>query len=98
MTLAHRHRSTNKKIFKKHGKRLEIRKEQGNKSKIIASFPYNTNCKVSEKKWPFPIYANRVSRTRLNKSCCICDSRTKIEMHHVKHVRKQGYRYSGFQK
>ena len=105
MTLAHRHRSSSKKIIKKHGKRLEIRRRDGNQSKVIAAFPYNTKWKVSDRKWqlaksfkdPFTIYANRVSRSSLNKACCICQERGNIEMHHVKHVRKQGYRYRGFQ-
>lgn len=105
MTLAHRHRSTSSKIFKKHGKRLEIRDPKGDHTKIIASFPYHTSWKVTDRKWqmaktfkdPFTVYASRVSRTRLNKPCCICQSRKKVEMHHVKHVRKQGHRYAGFQ-
>ena len=105
MTLAHRHRSSSKKIFQKHGKRLEIKKEIEKEMKTIAFFPYQTNWKVSNRKWlrakafkdPFTIYANRVSRSRFNKACLICQTMTKVEMHHVKHVRKQGYRYKGFQ-
>lgn len=104
MTLAHRHRSSSNKIFKKHGKRLEIMDKKVNPPKVITSFPYHTNWKVSERQWqnaktfkdPFTIYANRVSKTNLNKPCCICKSRINIEMHHVKHVRKQGHRYKGF--
>jgi len=104
MTLAHRHRSASSKIFKKHGKRLEIMDQTGVPAKVRASFPYHTSWKVSDRKWqtaktfkdPFTIYANRVSRTRLNKACSICKTTTNIEMHHVKHVRKQGHRYKGF--
>lgn len=105
MTLAHRHRSTSRKIFKKHGKELKILRKKGKDSKVIASFPYHTSWKISDRKWqkalsfkdPFTTYANRVSRTRLGQSCLICKSTVNIEMHHVKHVRKQGYRYHGFQ-
>ena len=69
MTLAHRHRSTSSKIFKKHGKKLEIMDKKGKVPKIIASFPYRTKWRVSDRKWqkaktfkdPFTIYANRVS-------------------------------------
>lgn len=104
MTLAHRHRLTSKKIFKKHGKRLEIVDKTGETPKVIAYFPYHTSWKVSDKNWklarnfkdPFTIYANRVSKSRLNKPCCICQTIYQIEMHHVKHVRKGGYRYKGF--
>jgi hypothetical protein len=104
MTLAHRHRSSSSKIFKKHGKRLEIVKKQADASETKAYFPYTTSWKVSDRRWysaktfqdPFTIYANRVSKSRLNKSCCICQKKTTIEMHHVNHVRKNGYRYKGF--
>ncbi len=97
MTLAHRHRSSSNKIFKKHGKKLEIMDYKTDPPKIKASFPYHTSWKVSDKKWqcamtfkdPFTIYANRGSRSRLRKPCCICKSFDKVEMHHVKHVRKQ---------
>ena len=96
MTLAHRHRSSSNKIFKKHSKRLIIWDKGSNNQKIIASFPYHTSWKISDRKWqsaknfkdPFTIYANWVSRTRLNKECYICKSRNRIEMHYLKHVRK----------
>ena len=103
MSLAHRHRSSSRQIFKKLGKRLEIIDKKDDK--IIASFPYRVDWKVSGRKWqcakeawkdPFRIYANRVSKTKLNKQCCVCDSPTKVEMHHVLHVRKKGHRYKGF--
>lgn len=99
MTLAHRHRSTSSKIFQKHGKQLMIMDKTGDFPKIITSFPYQTSWKTSDRKWqlaknfkdPFTIYANRVSKTQLKKPCCICRSKQKVEMHHMKHVRKQVY-------
>lgn len=105
MTLAHRHRSSSTKIFKKHGKRLEILDQTGKTPEITAYFPYRTRWKVTDRKWlvtqefrdPFTIYANRISRSSLNKPCCICNTMAKVEMHHVKHVRKKGKRYKGFQ-
>jgi group II intron reverse transcriptase/maturase len=77
MTLSHRHRSSCKKIFKKHGKRLEIMDSKAQTPKVIAYFPYKTSWKISDRKWqpaktwkdPFTIYANRASRSRLNKPC-----------------------------
>ena len=64
MTLAHRHRSSSTKIFKKHKKRLEIMEKIGETEKVIAYFPYHTSWKVSDRKWqkaksfkdPFPMY------------------------------------------
>ena len=102
MTLGHRHRMSCSKIFKKHGKSLSI--QIPNTEKIV-SFPYKTTWRISEKKWlhgsriipPTHKYANRLARSSLGLPCIICDSfEGPIEMHHVKHVRKQGQRYGGF--
>lgn len=51
MTLAHRHRSSVKKIMKKHGKRLEIMDQTLSPSKKITAFPYETKWKVADRKW-----------------------------------------------
>lgn len=51
MTLAHRHRLSIKKIFKKHGKRLEILDQTKIPSKVLAYFPYKINWKVNERQW-----------------------------------------------
>jgi len=104
MTLAHRHRSSSRKIFEKHGKELKIMDSKAKTPKVIASFPYRSSWKVGDRKWhlavgwkdPFTIFANRVSRSRLNKPCLVCKTNITIEMHHVKHVRKNGHRYEGF--
>jgi group II intron reverse transcriptase/maturase len=102
MTLGHRHRVSCSKIFKKHGKTLTVKVP--NMEKTI-SFPYITSWKISDKKWlrgkqiliPVHRYANLISRSSLGLPCVICDSKEgPIEMHHVKHVRKEGFRYKGF--
>ena len=102
MTLGHRHRKSCSKIFKKHGKTLTVKVPNTDKT---ISFPYKTNWRINERKWlrgkevPEPAYryANLVSRSSLGLPCAICDSEEgPIEMHHVKHVRKQGFRYKGF--
>lgn len=102
MTLGHRHRMSCSKIFKKHGKSLKVKIPNTNKT---ISFPYKTSWKLSERKWlkgkmvsiPTHRYANLISRSSLGLPCAICDSdEYPVEMHHVKHVRKQGFRYKGF--
>ena len=101
MTLGHRHRMSCSKIFKKHGKGLTVKIPHTDKT---VSFPYKTTWRLSEKEWflgkkfiTFDRYANLVSRSSLGLSCAVCDSNVEpVEMHHVKHVRKQGYRYGGF--
>lgn len=101
MTLAHRHRSSSKKIFRKHGKALTVKKRERTKS-----FPYRNHWSLNDRRWfsqrqlvdPFTIYANRVSRSTLGRPCRVCHSKEQIEMHHVRHIRKEGVRYGGFHK
>lgn len=101
MTLAHRHRSSSRKIFIKHGKTLRV--TEGN---LTVSFPLRQEWSLKKRKWlnkrkfvdPFRIYASRLTRSSLKQKCRICNSKEFIEMHHVKHVRKGGARYGGFWK
>ena len=101
MTLAHRHRTSCSKIFKKHGKTLSIKVKHKEKP---VRFPYKTEWKLAERRWllgknverRFERYANLVSRSSLGLPCAICDEEGPCEMHHIKHVRKQGFRYKGF--
>ena len=104
MTLGHRHRMSCSKIFAKHGKTLTVKVPHSEKE---VTFPYKTTWRVKERKWLLgkqvqqPGYrcANLVSRSSLGLPCAICDSvEGLIEMHHVKHVRKEGFRYKGFHK
>ena len=72
MTLSHRHQSSTKKIFAKHGKTLT-----GSNGKVKTSFPYRKEWSVTKKRWqnkhkfvdPFQIYANRISRSQLKNKC-----------------------------
>ena len=48
MTLGHRHRVSCSKIFKKHGKTLEVKIKGTDKT---VSFPYKTKWRLSERKW-----------------------------------------------
>lgn len=65
MTLAHRHRTSSKQIFTKHGQRLTVKIP--NNSKKTVSFPYRTSWSIYDASWkigkqfkdPF-FYANRV--------------------------------------
>jgi group II intron reverse transcriptase/maturase len=102
MTLGHRHRTSCSKIFRKHGKFLTVKVPHTDKT---ISFPYKTSWKISERRWlcgkqvtmPVHRYANLVSRSSLGLPCTICDSNSDpVEMHHVKHVKKEGFRYKGF--
>ena len=109
MTLAHRHRCSSAQIFKKHGKFITVSiptPDTGGSKKRSVSFPYRSGWSIIDRKWlinvrtvdPFAISANTVSRSQLNQSCSVCNSFIKVEMHHVKHIRKRGFSYSGFTK
>ena len=79
MTLAHRHRSSSSKIFRKHGKTLSIKVPHTDKK---VSFPYKTTWKLSERKWLLgkqitwlpQSYKNLVARSSLGLPCAVCDS------------------------
>lgn len=101
MTLGHRHQMSISKIFAKYQKELTVR--IGNTNKTVC-FPNRTNWSIKERKWlinvnfkdPFTIFANRISKSNLGCSCHLCGTTENVEMHHVKHVRKEGERYAGF--
>lgn len=44
----------------------------------------------------YGIYYKRYTRSSLNNSCSICNSYLKVEMHHVKHLKKINKKLSGF--
>lgn len=105
MTLGHRHRLSVTKVFKKYKKELCVKIPAKEGEDKFINFPYRTNWSKDNRKWsrglkvPFPsdYYKNTVSRSSIGLPCAICNSeRQPIEMHHVKHVRKNGYRYKGF--
>jgi hypothetical protein len=103
MTLGHKHRKSCTKIFKQYGKSLLVPLPY---KKGSVNYPNITSWSLSERHWkkgkkfgnPFSKYANRISRSSLGQSCLVCNSNIKVEMHHVKHVKKQGERYGGFHK
>jgi hypothetical protein len=43
-----------------------------------------------------PNWGPRYTKTRLLDSCAICGSIEKVEMHHVRHIRKRGQTLRGF--
>ena len=102
MTLGHRHRMSCSKVFKRQGRNLETKIPNTEKT---VCFPYQNSWKISERRWLWKRGSNTdtplcqlVARSSLGLPCVICDSEQgPIEMHHVKHVRKQGFRYKGFQ-
>ena len=92
-TLAAKHRSSQRKIFSKHGNLLKVTYGiHGERSVSL----YQPSLRVKDRVWqvgrklkdPYRLIAARVTKTKIYESCCICGAPS-AEMHHVKHVKKQ---------
>ncbi|MCE7651036.1 reverse transcriptase/maturase family protein [Vibrio fluvialis] len=109
-TLAEKHRSSVRKIFKKHGFTLKI-EVRNDKNEVIrvTQFPYHrslirqpnnfliTDKTVNEGGRAFLHFKLR-TRSKLDSPCCICGETENIEMHHVRSIRKIGEKVKGFTK
>lgn len=92
-TLAHRHQSSIRKIFRKHGQTLIVEYKTQNGKLKRTSMPKFKNFTPKLKKAPirdpFEVYVGRKTKSKLGQNCCICGSNQKVEMHHIKHIRKR---------
>lgn len=100
-TLAHRHKSSVKKMFTKHGKSLKVFKTvelpNGKTKTMVVELPkIDCSKKVPETSWkydhntrnPFDIQLSQRTRSKLGISfCVICSNNGPIQMHHVRHIR-----------
>jgi hypothetical protein len=97
-TLAHKEGITVRKIFRKYGKNITVKKPNGRK----ISFFNQPMRQVKRAKGTFadldtmPTWGPRYTRTRLMDGCAVCGSSWKVEMHHVRHIRKRGQNVQGF--
>jgi group II intron reverse transcriptase/maturase len=97
-TLAHKENSSVSKIFRKYGKDITFQKPNGRKihffnqplKQVKRAKGSRINLDI------LPIWAPRRTRSRLLDDCAICGSQEKIEMHHVRHIRKRGKKVRGF--
>lgn len=104
-TLAMKFKSSKRKMIKKYGGKVMKFEGIGRAGTIeIPSYGgYNKSTnrflckKIINDSIPFLKFANwrQASWLRLDE-CCICDAKGKIEMHHVKHIRKLGKKVKGF--
>jgi group II intron reverse transcriptase/maturase len=97
-TLAHKEKSTMYKIFRKYGKDLTYIKPNGKPVhffnqplKQVKKAKASTHNPDLRRDW-YP----RRTRTRLLDDCAICGSDYKVEMHHLRHIRKRGQYLQGF--
>ena len=99
-TLALKHKTYKKVLFKKYGKNLVVKKSKG---LMLRSDWKKTpfNFKTSKETEPNRILFtqhNFMTRSKLAEDCCICGSTFDVEMHHIKHVKKINQRLKGFER
>ena len=97
-TLAAKERSTLHKIFRKYGNPITYQKPNG---KIVQFFsqPMKQVKRAKQKVSNIdqqPTHWPKKTKTRLNDDCALCGHSGRIEMHHVRHIRKRGQHLTGF--
>jgi group II intron reverse transcriptase/maturase len=97
-TLAAKERSTLNKIFRKYGQSITYTKPNGKQLQF-----FSQPMKQVKKAKPTtrnidqcPIWWPRKTKSRLLDNCAICSYSGRIEMHHVRHIRKRGQQVKGF--
>lgn len=105
-TLGNKHKIKGRKIWKKYGKHLTATRADGKKTVSftpIKNFKrtvrnFKTKTVKTDYAAEFLTWGVRSKSFLRNYGCAICNSRKKIEVHHVKHIKKAEVRYSGFSK
>lgn len=99
-TLAHKHKTSCKKIFGKHGRILRVVKESDDGGTLSTSMPifktFKPECKPISARDPFNLYTKRLTNSLLDKDCCICGSDVDVESHHIKSVKKRNSKIIDF--
>lgn len=97
-TLAHKDKISVAKVFRKYGKHIRFIKPNGravqffNEPLLQVKNAKTTAAAVDA----VPTWGPRCTQSRLLDSCAICGSSEKVEMHHVRHIRKRGQAVRGF--
>jgi hypothetical protein len=97
-TLASKERASVRRIFRQYGKDITITKPNGREvhfvnqplTQVRRAEITTSDIDVLPTWWP------RKTQTRLLENCAICNSMDKVEMHHVRHIRKRGEKVAGF--
>ena len=96
-TLAHKESSSIRKVFRKYGKDIRFVKPNGRE---IHFFNQSMRRVKTTSRSPRsvdiqPSWWLRRTQSRLGTQCAICGSSDKVEMHHVRHIRKRGQTLKG---
>ena len=97
-TLAHKERSTLAKVFRKYGKPITFMKPNGRTVQFFNE-PLIQVKKAKVKTVDVDagsLWGPWRTQTRLLEDCAICGSPDRVEMHHVRHIRKRGQAVRGF--
>jgi Type II intron maturase len=96
-TLARKDRLTVAKVFRKYGKHITFTKPNGRavcffNAPLVQVKKAKTKAEVDVR----PNWGPRRTQTGLLASCAICGNVERVEMHHVRHIRKRGQSMRGF--
>jgi group II intron reverse transcriptase/maturase len=97
-TLAHKERSSVRKIFRKYGQDITYIKPSGRPTHFFNQ-PLTQVKKTKSGKANLdliPTWGPKYTQSRLFDNCAICNSPNQVEMHHVRHIRKRGQKQQGF--
>ena len=86
------------KVFGKYGKEITFTKPNGRDIHFFNQ-PLTQVKKAQQRAADvdrYPAWGPKKTRSRLLDNCAICGSRGRIEMHHVRHIRKRGQKIEGF--
>jgi group II intron reverse transcriptase/maturase len=96
-TIARKERSSMAKVFRTYGIHITFAKPNG---RVVCFFnaPLTQvqQAKTKAEVDAVPNWGPRRTQTRLRDSCAICGSPERVEMHHVRHIRKRGQAVRGF--
>lgn len=97
-TIAAKERSTLHKIFRKYGKPITYRKPNGRTIQFFSQPMEQVKRarRTTDNADQRPTWWPRKTKTRLRDNCAICEHTGRIEMHHVRHIRKRGQQVKGF--
>jgi len=97
-TLAHKEGSSVSKVFQKYGKDITFVKPNGRPVHFFNQpLKQVKKAKATELNVDvLPTWGPKRTQSRLLDNCAICDSPQRVEMHHVKHIRKRGEMLKGF--
>jgi hypothetical protein len=97
-TIAHKEKITVHKVFRRYGKPITVTKANGR----IVQFHNEPLIQIKKAKIKKaevdqqPKWIPRRTRSRLLDNCALCGSTERIEMHHLRHIRKRGQSLQGF--